>query len=101
MPASSNSVRKSDSTAESLSDQSGESAPSLSVASVPLPQENNSPEALNGSGREGILGRFKKILGIKNGSIRQDLQFALSDDSFDDGHFSADERMFWRCAMCG
>lgn len=94
MPASSNSVRKSDSTAESLSDQSGESAPSLSVASVPLPQENNSPEALNGSGREGILGQFKKILGIKNGSIRQDLQFALSDDSFDDSHFSADERMF-------
>nr|WP_306264395.1 hemolysin family protein [Pararhizobium sp. IMCC3301] len=66
----------------------------MSVSSVPLPQENTNPETLNGSSRDGILGRFKKILGIKNGSIRQDLQFALSDDSFDDGHFSADERMF-------
>lgn len=93
MPASPNSVRKSDSSAESSSDQS-ESAPSLSAASVPLPQDNSSAESMNGSGRDGILGRFKKILGIRNGSIRQDLQFALSDDSFDDGHFSADERMF-------
>lgn len=98
MPASSNSVSQSDSSADSSpdqpDDQPSEPGPSLGSPSHSTPQNEDTPDTINGAGREGLLNRFKKIFGIKNGSIRQDLQFALSEDSFDASHFSADERMF-------
>lgn len=98
MPASPNSVSPSDSSSESSSeqpnDESGEPGPSLGTSLQAHQQNENSHETLNGTSRDGFFNRLKKILGFKNGSIRQDLQFALSEDSFDAGHFSADERMF-------
>lgn len=102
MPASTNSVSQSDSSTERSSDQpseqsgedSAEPEPSSGAHSHMLQHHDVSQDALNGTSREGLLNRFKKILGIKNGSIRQDLQFALSEDSLDKSHFSADERMF-------
>ncbi|MEH6727852.1 MAG: hemolysin family protein [Hyphomicrobiales bacterium] len=102
MPASPNSVSRADSSADRSSDQtseqsgeeSGEPEPGLGAPSPTLQQNNDSETALNGNSRDGLMNRLKKILGIKNGSIRQDLQFALSEDNFDEGHFSADERMF-------
>ncbi len=102
MPASSNPVSRSDSSADSSSDlsseqtgdESGEPEPVSGNATHTLQSNDNTPDALNGAGRDGLMHRFKKIFGFKNGSIRQELQFALSEDSLDEGHFSADERMF-------
>lgn len=79
------------------SDQSGgvnNSVQPSSTATEGGSEEGRSPSASNGVHRDGFLNRFKQFLGFKNGSIRQDLQVALSDDGVDDGHFSADERIF-------
>lgn len=97
-PSDSSSENSSDQSSENSGDESGDesgdSGPSLGTSSHAL-QHNDAPqEPVNGTNRDGFINRLKKILGIKNGSIRQDLQFALSEDSFDAGHFSADERIF-------
>ncbi|PCJ91511.1 MAG: magnesium/cobalt efflux protein [Hyphomicrobiales bacterium] len=44
----------------------------------------------------GFLARLRHLFGFRNGSIRQELQIALSDDNLDSKQFSADERIFLR-----
>lgn len=97
-PSDSSSENSSDQSSENSGDESGDepgdSGPSLGSPSHALQHNDEPQEPVNGTSRDGFINRLKKILGIKNGSIRQDLQFALSEDSFDAGHFSADERIF-------
>ncbi|MFK8033415.1 MAG: hemolysin family protein [Hyphomicrobiales bacterium] len=101
MPASSNAMPapsgQNNSSSTNASEQSGESANSIQSSSATtdnVSEEGRSPGAVNGTHSEGLFSRFKQFLGFKNGSIRQDLQVALSDDGVDQGHFSADERIF-------
>lgn len=85
------------SSSTNASEQSGDSTNSIQSSSATtdnVSEEGRSPDAINGTHSEGLLSRFKQFLGFKNGSIRQDLQVALSDDGVDEGHFSADERIF-------
>lgn len=101
MPASSNATPApsghNNSSSTKASAQTGDtttSAQSSSSATDNGSEEGRSPDAVNGAHRDGVLTRIKQFLGFKNGSIRQDLQVALSEDGVDGGHFSADERIF-------
>lgn len=88
-PANNSSTKASDQNSDATT-----SAQSASSTTDSGSEESRSPDAINGAQRDGAFTRIKQFLGIKNGSIRQDLQVALSDDGVDDGHFSADERVF-------
>lgn len=45
---------------------------------------------------DSVFNRLRHLFGLRNGSIRQDLQTALNEQGLGDDHFSADERMLLR-----
>ncbi|MEP0521999.1 MAG: hemolysin family protein [Hyphomicrobiales bacterium] len=101
MPASSNATPATAGSTDSSSNKAAPhnsdtstGSPTSSSSTASEPEESRSTNATNGANRDGIFTRIKQFMGFKNGSIRQDLQVALSDDGVDEGHFSADERVF-------